>query len=116
MSFFLYFYAVKIQITILLFFIFAFNLHANVSNKTNDQLQDNITSNVAPNQGEQSSSFIINPENGGSGTLKSSINSILSYSIFIFFSVLIIILIDNRNLEKRYKKLVSEFKHKDPLL
>ncbi|WP_298422631.1 hypothetical protein [uncultured Kordia sp.] len=116
MSFFLYFYAVKIQITILLFFIFALNLHANIPNKADDQLQDNITSNVVPSQGEQAGSYIISPDEGGSGTLKGSLNSILGYSIFIFFSVLIIILIDNRNLEKRYKKLVSDFKNKDPLL
>lgn len=114
MSFFLYFYAVKIQFTILLFFIFSLNLLANTTKKTDDPLKDNITSTVAPSENSESGTF--SGTSDEASTLKSSLNSILGYSIFIFFSVLIIILIDNRNLEKRYNRLVSDFKNKDPLL
>lgn len=114
MSFFLYFYAVKIQFTILLFFIFSLNLLANIPKKTDNSLKDNITSTVATSENSQSGSFAGTSDDVS--TLKGSLNSILSYSIFIFFSVLIIILIDNRNLEKRYKRLVSDFKNKDPII
>lgn len=113
MSFFLYFYAVKIQFTIL-FFIFSYNLLANTTDKVDNQLQDNITSTVAPS--ETTDAGILGGVSDDGSTLKGSLNSILSYSILIFFSVLIIILIDNRNLEKRYKRLVSDFKNKDPLV
>ncbi|AXG72443.1 hypothetical protein KORDIASMS9_04717 [Kordia sp. SMS9] len=55
------------------------------------------------------SGMIVNSSEGEEETL----DSVLGYFIFIFFSVLVIILIDNRNLEKRYKKLVADYKHKD---
>jgi hypothetical protein len=107
---------VKIQITILFFFICILNLHASTPNKTDDSLKDNINATVTTNQGGQSGALTITSSDNTIPTLKGSLNSILGYSIFIFFSVLIIILIDNRNLEKRYKKLVADFKNKDPLI
>jgi len=121
-SFFLYFYAVKTKITILLFFIFALNLRANVPEKTESQLQDYITSKVIAQQNNDASiintPIVIDNEPGGISTSgkREKLHSILAYSIFIFLSVLIIILIDNRNLEKRYKKLAADFKIEDPFL
>jgi hypothetical protein len=116
-SFFLYFYAVKIQITILLFSLCTLNLLASTPKNTDNQLEDNITSSVTSSESIETSSGALSISNGENfPTFKESLNSILGYSIFIFFSVLIIILIDNRNLEKRYKKLVSDFKNKDPLI
>ncbi len=50
--------------------------------------------------------------NGSEGE-DETLDSVLGYFIFIFFSVLVIILIDNRNLEKRYKKLVADYKNKE---
>ncbi|MFK7748877.1 MAG: hypothetical protein AB8B65_10825 [Kordia sp.] len=50
---------------------------------------------------------------GFSETKEEKLDSILGYFIFIFFSVLVVILIDNRNLERRYKKLVADYKTKD---
>jgi hypothetical protein len=50
-----------------------------------------------------------------SGSEDETLDSVLGYFIFIFLSVLVIILIDNRNLEKRYKKLVADYKTKDPI-
>lgn len=53
--------------------------------------------------------------NSFSGSEDETLDSVLGYFIFIFLSVLVIILIDNRNLEKRYKKLVADYKTKDPI-
>lgn len=72
---------------------------------------------------ESNGEAILNPpriaaDDGGSfGGLSveedETLDSVLGYFIFIFLSVLVIILIDNRNLEKRYKKLLADFKSKD---
>ena len=121
MSFFLYIYAVKIQNTILLFFIFTFNLQAYTTAEIT-RTKENINATVVAtdpgaNTGSLASSTIANDADGGGITAdKGSLNSILGYSIFIFFSVLIYILIDNRNLERRYKKLASDFNNKEPIL
>lgn len=107
----------KVRNTILLFFILTFNLLAyNTTEK--DRTKENINSTIVSNQGADSSALasptITSDVDGGGLTAdKGNLNSILGYSIFIFFSVLIIILIDNRNLEKRYKKLASDFKPKE---
>ncbi|WP_420574614.1 hypothetical protein [Kordia sp.] len=109
----------KIRFTILLVFIFTCNLLAH--SPTDATLNSNsVSSNVVD---QSSDAGMVTPttiassnEGGGVSTDKGELNSILGYSIIIFFSVLIIILIDNRNLEKRYKKLVTDFKTKDPLL
>ncbi|MEM6718671.1 MAG: hypothetical protein AAF611_05135 [Bacteroidota bacterium] len=53
---------------------------------------------------------------GFSNTEDETLDSVLGYFILIFLSVLVIILIDNRNLERRYKKLVADFKTKDPTI
>lgn len=108
----------KIQFTILLFFICTCSLLANRPAEANTP--DDINTTVATqgnDTGAMSPSTITNEAGGGGlSSDKSSINSILGYSILIFFSVLIIIMIDNRNLERRYKKLATDFKNKDPLL
>ncbi len=121
MSFFLYIYAVKIQITILLFFIFTFSLLAyNTTEKdrTKEKMNSTVVSNTNNDASGLTPSTITNDADGGgqSSDKEGSLNSILGYSILIFFSVLIIILIDNRNLEKRYKKLLTDFKPKEPIL
>jgi hypothetical protein len=119
-SFFLYIYAVKIQSTILLFFIFTLSLLANPTTKK-DRIKGNINSTVVSNQGADTSALTSptissNANGGGLTTNKGSLNSILSSSILIFFSVLIIILIDNRKLQRRYEKLASDFNSKDSIL
>ncbi|QHI36439.1 hypothetical protein IMCC3317_18020 [Kordia antarctica] len=121
MSFFLYIYAVKIQNTILLFFIFTFTLQANTTVETNRTKKNINATVIATDQGTNTSSLVAptianDAEGGGITADKGSLNSILGYSILIFFSVLIIILIDNRNLERRYKKLASDFNNKEPIL
>ncbi|WP_046758345.1 hypothetical protein [Kordia jejudonensis] len=89
-------------------------LLASTPKTTDNKLEGSITSTVTANDSDASG--VLTNVLDDESTLKGSLNSILSYSIFIFFAVLIIILIDNRNLEKRYKRLVSDFKNKDPLL
>jgi hypothetical protein len=119
-SFFLYIYAVKVQITILLFLIFTFSLAA-FNTTDEDRSKVNISSSVVSNNGNDTSvlttpTIASNTDGGGLSTDKNPLVSILSFSILIFFSILIIILIDNRNLERRYKKLVSDYKNKEPML
>ncbi|MBC8755922.1 hypothetical protein H2O64_14685 [Kordia sp. YSTF-M3] len=120
MSFFLYIYAVKIHITILLFLIFTYSLPAfNTTDK--DRSKVNINSTVVSNNTNDTGvlprpTITSNSDGGGLSTDKNPLVSILSFSILIFFSILVIILIDNRNLEKRYKKLVSDYKNKEPIL
>lgn len=119
MSFFLYIYAVKLQNTILLFFAFTINLLANPTAETN-RIKENISSTIVSNQDANTGALVApavtNDANGGVATSKGSLNSILGYSILIFFSVLIIILVDNRKLQRRYKQLASDFKSKEPIL
>ncbi|WP_146169808.1 hypothetical protein [Kordia periserrulae] len=82
----------------------------------------NTTSTIIRTESSGEISFesprIMDDESGSFGasfsdTKEDTLDSVLGYFIFIFFSVLVIILIDNRNLEKRYKKLLTEFKSKD---
>jgi len=119
-SFFLYIYAVKIQNTILLFFIFTFSLLANNTVKT-DHIKENISPTIVNNQDANTGALvapaIANKSDGGvAPTNKGNLNSILGYSIFIFFSVLIIILVDNIKLQRKYKELASDLKSKEPIL
>lgn len=111
----------KVQFTILLFFISTISLLACTTYNTDavkDKVNKTVVSNTSNDTSGLPSSSITNDTDGGgqSSDKEGALNSILGYSIFIFFSVLIIILIDNRNLEKRYKKLVSDFKPKEPIL
>lgn len=121
MSFFLYIYRVKVQFTILLFFISTISLLAYSTPKkdgTKKDINSTVVSNTNNDTSGLTSSTITNDADGGglSDDKEGSLNSILGYSILIFFSVLIIILIENRNLERRYKKMLSDFKSKEPTL
>ena len=121
-SFFLYIYPVKIKLTILFLFIITFNLPASNSVKTDITKENISTTAVTTDQGINANALTKKPtivndiDGGGLAADDRSLNSILGYFILIFFSVLIFILIDNRNLERRYKKLASEFNNKEPLV
>ncbi|WP_046745044.1 hypothetical protein [Kordia zhangzhouensis] len=110
----------KTFLTILLFSVSTCVLLAHTSKRKNSTAYDaevTFMSAKSTNAAVISSPTIESPiESGGLNADKGDLNSILGYSILIFFSVLIIILIDNRNLEKRYKKLLSDFKNKDSIL
>ncbi|EDP97850.1 hypothetical protein U8527_17825 [Kordia algicida OT-1] len=108
----------KIQFTILLFFICTCNLLANrlAEANTPDDLNTTVVAQGNDTGAMSPSNITDEGSGGGLSSDKESINSILGYSILIFFSVLIIILIDNRNLERRYKKLATDFKNKEPFL
>jgi hypothetical protein len=56
---------------------------------------------------ESGGGFIVRTEEG------ETLHSVLGYFIFIFFSVLVVIMIDNRNLERRYERLLADYKNKD---
>lgn len=62
-------------------------------------------------------STVTQDESGGGFLMISkegeTLHSVLGYFIFIFFSVLVIIMIDNRNLERRYRRLLADFKNND---
>ncbi|KAB8154202.1 hypothetical protein EZY14_007125 [Kordia sp. TARA_039_SRF] len=109
----------KLKHTIVLFFLYTSTLLAN--NLIYTDGYTNTTSTIITSESSGEITFesprIMDDESGSMGTFSDtkgdSLDSMLGYFIFIFFSVLVIILIDNRNLEKRYKKLVAEFKNKD---
>lgn len=111
----------KIKFSILLIFLVTYSLLANDPTRPE---QDYAAMNTKTVVLKDANADVINPPtitndsaNGGvSDTRRNKLNSILFYSILIFLSVLVIILIDNRNLQRQYKKLASDSKNKDPLL
>ncbi|WP_298514144.1 hypothetical protein [uncultured Kordia sp.] len=109
----------KLKYTILLVLLYTCNLLA-----ANTKYADDNAFNFNTSITEPGNEAVLNPPTiataddssllgGGIGDEDETLDSVLSYFILIFFSVLIIILIDNRNLEKRYKKLVADFKTKE---
>jgi len=112
---------VKLKYTIVLVFLCTSHLLAANSTATNTYALDaKSVSTVENSEGESilKPSKIAADDGAILGTISGgedeTLDSVLGYFIIIFFSVLVIILIDNRNLEKRYKKLVADFKSKDP--
>ena len=118
-SFFLYFYIVKTLLTILLFFVSTCALVAHPVKEKNTNLYGDsdvaFVDTKSTHTDVPTTSQIVNSNgNGGFESAKrNELHSILGYSIMIFFSVLIIILVDNHKLEKRYKKLLSDTKTKE---
>jgi len=108
---------VKLKYTIVLVLLCTFNLlvantehtYTNAINFNTMLEPGNEVIMTAPGIAADDNSII----GGGISSEDEILDSVLGYFILIFFSVLIIILIDNRNLEKRYKKLAADFKTKD---
>lgn len=113
----------KIKYTLVLIFLYSCSLLAVNSSYTDGNVI-NLNTIIATEPGNEplfDPPRAVADDSGAIGSASvaggedETLDSVLGYFIFIFFSVLVIILIDNRNLEKRYKKLVADFKTKDPI-
>lgn len=111
----------KLKYTIVLVFLYTCNLLAGNPTFTDNTFINTIVKTDfsgaevivdSPTIAAEDTGMLGNVLDDEDGTL----DSVLSYFILIFLSVLVIILIDNRNLERRYKKLVADFKTKDPTI
>ncbi|MEM6685497.1 MAG: hypothetical protein AAF617_06840 [Bacteroidota bacterium] len=110
----------KLKYIITLILVYACNLltAGNSIITNNSAFQVHTIISTEPSEGNIIDSPSITADDSGmyyevSDDEDETLDSVLGYFILIFLSVLVIILIDNRNLERRYKKLVADFKTKD---